>query len=70
MGSIPFPMPNGFEPYMIPLISECNNSLSWTDSNGHWQGDGYNTDAMCIYAVHRDIDKEGALNESTTKGYI
>jgi hypothetical protein len=54
---VPYPMPTGFDPYWMPLTVLCNNAFSWTDKDGHWQGDKYNSDAMCICAYHRDFEE-------------
>ena len=49
-------VPDGFEPSPLKPYIECDNALAWTDSNGEWQGDPYNPDAMCVLAIHRDLE--------------
>ncbi len=51
---MPFPMPNGFDPMWICDLP-CDNALTWTDNKGHWQGDKYNPDGMCCFAINREI---------------
>lgn len=35
----------------------CNNPFSWTDSRGHWRGDSYNPNRLCMSASRCDLDK-------------
>ena len=44
------------EPVKDKLFKACNLSFAWTDKAGHWQGDKYNPDGMCINHCREDLE--------------
>lgn len=48
--------PTSGKPYKV-----CNLSFAWTGADGHWRGDKYNSDGMCINHCGENLEEQTAF---------